>query len=147
MAKTYRPKNYRPDFSPIEEVNPELKDYIEGSITPPKPPSTPFGVIAEAFPALAGFLENLGLPTGGQGLFPASFSHSKIGGDDNLDDLFDEETLASMPRASGPGEAQIADRNGRMHDVYTIGRKLDARQGIQYSPDADPGTVNKLLGG
>jgi hypothetical protein len=45
---------------------------------------------------------------------------------------FDPETLANMPRASGPGVATIADRKGRMHDVYIIQQKLDRRKGITY---------------
>ena len=133
------------DLSILREVNPELADAIEGATNQP---SSPYDVMAAQYPAIAEFIDNLGLPAGGAGLFHTGFKHAKIdtAGDDVLSG-FDLAVLQSMPRVSGPGQAQIADRRGRQHDVYSIMQKLDRMKGISYSADANPSAANKLLGG
>jgi len=142
------PKYKPPDFSAIEESNPELKAYLDQSLNRPQ---TPLGILDAAYPGVGEFFNALGVPFGAAGLFHPGHGvgkHAQIdtGGDEDLMN-FDPEVLANMPRASGPGMATIADKRGRQHDVYDLQQKLDKLKGIVYSQSADPAAVNKLMGG
>jgi hypothetical protein len=137
-----------PNFTPIEEVNPELKAYLEQSLNRPQ---TPYDVVAAQYPGMAEFFNGLGVPFGAAGLFHSGHGVGKAaqintGGDEVLAG-FDPEVLASMPRASGPGQVEIADSKGRMHDVYDVQQRVDRQRGITYATASDPSTVNKLMGG
>jgi hypothetical protein len=137
-----------PDFSAIEETNPELKAYLDQSLNRPQ---TPLGILDAAYPGIGEFFNALGVPFGAGGLFHPGHGVGRSAQIDTSKDEvlsgFEPEVLAAMPRVSAPGQVQVADSKGRQHDAFDVQQRVDKQRGIVYSQASNPNAANKLLGG